>query len=70
MSGKIQKGIFVFSKGGFSMTVMGMSICLVIGLVLLMIGVVTKKKWIKVVAIIPLLIAIINIILTIGMGMH
>ena len=52
------------------MTIMEMGICLIIGLVLLMIGVITKKKWIKTVAIIPLLIAIINIILMFGMGMH
>lgn len=52
------------------MTVIEMSVCLIIGAILLIIGVCTKKKWIKLVAMIPLAIAIINIVLMLGMGMH
>lgn len=52
------------------MTVMNMGIYFIIGLILLLIGVVTRKKWIKVVAILPVLIAVINIILMFGIGVH
>lgn len=52
------------------MTVISMGVCLLVGVVLLLIGVGTKKKWIKVIAILPLSIVIINIIVMLVMGVH
>mgnify|MGYP000684449973 CR=1 FL=1 len=52
------------------MSFIGICICLIIGLLELIIGVITKMKWLKIVASIPLIVSIANIVLLLGMAIH
>jgi len=46
----------------------GITAVLMIGLIMLALGFVTKKRWLKILSIIPLAIAIIQLVMLMGMG--
>lgn len=45
------------------MTFLGIIITLIVGILMLIVGVTTKKKWLKIISIIPLAISIVQIIM-------
>ena len=50
------------------MTMFGITVVLIIGILMLVLGFATKKSWLKILAIIPLAIAIIQLVMLMGMG--
>lgn len=50
-------------KGGIYITALGIIITLIVGVLMLVIGAVTKKKWLMIISILPLVISIIQIII-------
>ena len=50
------------------MTMFGITVVLIIGILMLALGFVTKKRWLKILSIIPLAISIFQLAMLMGMG--
>ena len=51
------------------MTMLGITAVLIIGILMLAVGFLTKKKWLMILSIIPLAISIFQLVKLVGMGM-
>jgi hypothetical protein len=51
------------------MTILGITAVLIIGLLMLVLGLITKNRWLIILSIIPLAIFIFQLVMLVGMGM-
>ncbi|MCZ0703835.1 hypothetical protein J2T56_002056 [Natronobacillus azotifigens] len=50
------------------MTIFDIFVLLILGVIMLVVGIIVKKKWLRILSIIPLAISVFQLVLLIGMG--